>query len=214
MTTQDFITCAQSHLSKFEVGFKDQSLFMKILGAILFFNPRFMTGYATTIGYTVYLPSKSEFDADPEQYLRVLTHEFTHAMDYDKWGILLSLSYLLPQLLGFGALLAVLAIWLSHTWLYALLALVCFAPLPAFFRSHWELRGYTMSAAFEYWVSGTQPDPTAYVSKFAGPAYYYMWAFKNNMINRLQAMFNKILNDDLCFDPPYSIVHNWIQENK
>lgn len=209
--TQDFINYIQKYLPKFKLAFKDQSKFMKFLGKIMFFNKDFMTRYTTTIGYTVYVPSKEKYDADPDAYLDIITHEFVHMMDFKKWNILFTLSYLLPQLLSILAVLAFVAINHSHLWLISLAALIFAAPLPAFFRSHWELRGYIMNAAFQYWETGydhVQP-PEMYLDRFLGSGYYFMWPFKKNMTKRFQNMLNKIMDNSILQDKPYRIVHDW-----
>ena len=40
------------------IAFKDESFLMKLLGFLLFFTKEFMTRFTTTIGNTVYFPSR------------------------------------------------------------------------------------------------------------------------------------------------------------
>jgi hypothetical protein len=208
---QSFIDYARTYVPKFKIAFKDQSFFMKLLGRILFFNKDFMTRFITTIGYTVYLPSTAYFEEDPDIYLNILTHEFVHMMDFKKFNLLFTLSYLLPQLLALPTiLLSLFAIHHSHYWLFSILGILFTAPLPAFFRSHWELRGYTMDAAFEYWSSGDLQSATIYLDRFLGSGYYFMWPFKKNMKNRFQKMLDKVKNNSILNDEPYKIVHSWV----
>lgn len=208
---QDFVTHAQKYVPKFKVAFKNKSLFMKLLSYVLFFNKEFMTRYITTIGYTVYVPTEEEYTANPDKYLHILTHEFVHMMDYKKFNLLFSLSYLLPQLLAVFSLLSFIAIHHSLLWLFSLSFLVFATPLPAFFRSHWELRGYTMSAAFDYWQSNYSHPPTDYLDRFTDSGYYFMWPFKKNMTNRLQAMFDKIKDGSILSDQPFKIVFDYLK---
>ena len=42
----------------FKIKYKNESLFMKVIGFLLFFNKTFMTNYITTIGSTIYYPSR------------------------------------------------------------------------------------------------------------------------------------------------------------
>jgi hypothetical protein len=65
---------------------------MRFLGALLFFNPSFMSTYTTTIGHTIYMPKK---DIGTDRGARILLHEGVHVGDYERWGLLFSLSYLL-----------------------------------------------------------------------------------------------------------------------
>lgn len=211
---QDFIKYAQQFVPKFRVGFKDKSKFMKFISYLLFFNKEFMTRYITTIGYTVYVPNETEYNANPDAYEHILTHEFVHMMDYKKYGLLFSLSYLLPQLLASLSLLSLIAIHHSSAWALFVLCLLFFAPLPAYFRSHWELRGYTMSAAFNYWKYNYLATPADYLDRFTGSGYYYMWPFKNNMSNRLQKMFDKIKDNSILSDQPFKIMSDFLKINK
>ena len=209
--TQDFITYAQQYVPKFKVAFKDKSLFMKLLSYVLFFNKEFMTRYITTIGYTVYVPTEAEYLANPENYLHILTHEFVHMMDYKKYNLLFSLSYMLPQSLAIFSLLSFVAIHYSLLWLLCLFFLVFAAPLPAYFRSHWELRGYTMSAAFDYWKYNSLATPDVYLDRFTDSGYYFMWPFKKNMTNRLQAQFDKVKDNSILTDQTFKIVHDYLK---
>lgn len=208
---QEFVTYAQRYCPKFNIKFKDKSFLMKLLGYLLFFNKDFMTRYITTIGYTVYVPNEAEYNANPDVYDEILTHEFVHMMDYKKWNILFSASYLFPQLLSALSLLSFLAIGHSLLWLLCLLFLTFAAPLPAYFRMHWELRGYTMSAAYNKWVYNYTSTPSDYLDRFTESGYYFMWPFKANMTNRLQAMFNKIADNSILSDEPFRIVFDYLK---
>lgn len=212
-TPQDFITYAQRYCPKFNVKFKDKSLFMKLLSYLLFFNKEFMTNYITTIGYTVYVPNEADYIANPEKYNEILTHEFVHMMDYKKWNILFSISYLLPQFFTVFCLLSFLAIGHSLWWLLCLSFLIFAAPLPAYFRSYWELRGYTMSAAYNKLAYNYAPTPNDYLDRFTDSGYYFMWPFKKNMMNRLKSMFDKIDDGSIFNDEPYKIVNDYLKEN-
>src|SRR3990167_3207757 len=84
-----------------KIAFKDESKFMKFLGALLFFNRKFMTTYSTTVGTTVYFPSKSWLNENRDRAARILAHELVHIDDAKDVGeIGFSYSYLFPQILS------------------------------------------------------------------------------------------------------------------
>lgn len=137
-----FQSLLAQQLPGFTVKFKNESLLMKIIGKLMFFNPKFMTSFITTIGKTVYFPNQEVLDHGGNNSLMVLAHEFRHSTDADKMGrIVFSLLYLLPQLLAPFMLLL-----LPFCWPLALALFVLFlCPLPAPWRKSFELRGYLMS---------------------------------------------------------------------
>ena len=58
MSLENVIQAAKKYYPELKVEFKDESKFMKFLGVLLFFNKEFMSNYSTTIGNTVYFPSR------------------------------------------------------------------------------------------------------------------------------------------------------------
>lgn len=209
----DLIHYLKIYVPQFNIAFKDQSRFMRFLGTILFFNKRFMTEYITTIGYTIYFPNQKNYEENPARTMNILTHEFVHMMDYSKYKFLFTLSYLFPQCLCVLSLLSLLAIWFSNWWLLSLLFLLCLLPIPAYFRSHWELRGYTMDMAFNYWDTNNKNtlNPTLYLDEFTGSGYYYMWPFAKNMTKRFQKMIDRVINDSILLDKPYQKVYAFVR---
>ena len=106
---EKFETSLAEKLPGFEVKFKDESTLMKIIDKILFFNKTFMTGFITTIGSTVYWPSRERLEQSGLGALSTLAHEYRHAKDAKKiTGVLFSLLYLLPQILAAPGLLSIL----------------------------------------------------------------------------------------------------------
>jgi len=204
----------QKSIPKAQIKFKDKSMFMKFLGVLLFFNKSFMTRYTTTIGFTVYFPNEADATARDEAFANVFSHESVHMSDYKKWGVLFKLSYLLPQLLAVFALLSILAIWFSKLWLLNLLWLLMVAPIPAYFRSHWELRGYVMDLAYDHWKFNAEPDPSRYLNRFTTSGYYFMWPFSGHMKRRFEKMIAKMKSGNLFLDQPYKVVHDWIEAEK
>jgi hypothetical protein len=132
------------------VRYKDSSRFMWLLGKILFFNPRFMTGYITTIHRTVYFPTK-DFAKDDYRVWSIMAHEAVHAADSRKWTFpAFACAYLFPQILAVAALGAFGGFW-DLKWLWCLAALAFLAPIPAYGRMRLEMRGYAMSMAVHNW---------------------------------------------------------------
>lgn len=161
-----------------KIRYKDESRFMQVLGALLFFNRDFMLHFTTTIPFieTVYFPSRKAVNANPDGYAEVLAHELVHVMDAKDLGqTLYCATYLYPQCLALLSLLALLAIPLSLYWLTTLGFLLFLAPLEAPGRSWFEGRGYAMNLAVAVW-RGRKVDhiATRLVQHFTGPDYYYM----------------------------------------
>ena len=175
-----------------EIKFKDESRFMKALGYLLFFNPKFMTRFVTVIGKTVYFPSRQRVEQDPDSAARVLCHELVHLTDARRVGALsFSLSYLFPQCL---ALLALSAIFVGP---WALLFLAFLAPLPAPLRTFWELRGYAMTDAVAYRMDGKFTFKDWMAGQFTSGSYFFMWPFLSDIKDRIEENRKLILNGTL-----------------
>lgn len=159
------------------VRFKNESLLMRVLGAILFFNPAFMTGYITTIGRTVYFPDRSSVEGDRPDWA-TLAHEGVHVADYVARPVRFVGAYLFPQWLAVGALVAIGAVW-SLWFLCALAFLAALAPWPAPGRARLERRGYQMTivcTALEYGLARVRsPEFQEWMTDiYTGPDYYWM----------------------------------------
>lgn len=139
----------QEKNDKFNIKYKDESLFMKILGGLLFFNKGFMKRYTTTIGHTVYFPSRDFVIRSYERSLRTILHEIVHVEDYRKNPAKFVLGYTFPQNLGLLSVFAFLG-FVSPWFLLFLVFLVAFAPWPAPFREGYEVRGYAVGVAWRY----------------------------------------------------------------
>jgi hypothetical protein len=171
-------------LYKFDIKYKDRSLFMKFLGFILFFSKSFMANFVSTIGSTIYFPSEAFVKNNDQTSILLLAHELVHVQQANKYGkILFGLLYLFPQCLVILALLAPLSLWF-------LLFLICAAPLPAPFRTYFEIEAYAMSLFAlnsQLKFLKNKPDKIAELlsvdatkidSKyFKSSAYWFMWPF-------------------------------------
>lgn len=163
-----------------QIRFKDESFFMKLLGFILFFNPKFMTNYTTTIGRTVYFPNHKWLAEKKDDVAHVLAHELVHIRDADEAGSLIfSYGYLFPQSF---AVLSLFATFVSPWWLLCLLFLL---PIPAPIRTYYELRGYAITDATYYKSTGEFTDISWMSSQFTSGSYFFMWPFKNNIESRI-----------------------------
>ena len=174
----------------FEIIEKNQSLWMKFLSKLLFFTPDFMDRFITAIYPKVYIPSLQKWEANNYYSTEILCHEYVHLSDRKRYGLLFNFLYLTPQLLAIVALLYPLSPWF-------LLFLVCLLPLPSPGRAWAELRGYRMSMAVRYWLTGDKIDIDFIVQQFTGRNYYWMLPAKKWVENWFQTEYGKIINDEL-----------------
>ena len=207
MIKQNLIDKIKLYFPDFQISYKDESTFMKVLSYFLFFNPAFTKSFTTTIGSTVYFPSKQFLSIRPISSLVILLHELVHVHDQKRYSnLLFSLAYLFP------ACLVPLFLPLLFISLWALIPIIlCALPFTAYFRMKFELRAYLTSLYVAYHITNNKEftfniDQTAnyYKSYFKNSAYYYMWPFSLNKqfstaiinINNDQHPFQ---DDDLFF---------------
>jgi hypothetical protein len=183
---------------KLTIAYKNESQLMKLIGLIMFFNSGFNDKYITTIGNTVYFPTKESISNKQIDSIIVLAHEFTHTKDSARMGnILYSILYLMPQILFLLIFPAIFFIG----W-YSLLFFIFLLPLPAYWRTNIEIRGYTTSLfGYNYFYKNLNFDAEEIHDKlynaseeiiknnFNGPAYYFMWPFG------LRKKFDQIIKD-------------------
>jgi len=163
-----------------QIKFKNESGMMKLLGKALFFNPKFMTQFVTVIGRTVYFPSREKMEKDPGSTAQVLCHELVHMSDEKAAGSLLfRLSYLFPQWL---ALLSISSFFVGPAGLAFLIFLF---PFPSFFRTFWELRGYAMTDAVRYELTGRFTRKTWMSKQFTTGSYFFMWPFSKMIMKKI-----------------------------
>lgn len=189
-----------------KIAYKNESTLMWILGKILFFNSKFMTNYITTIGSTVYFPSRESVAKDRMSAATVLAHELVHITDSrEVSSFIFSYTYLFPQVIS---LLSVLALFSTKLWLLCLLFLL---PIPSPTRAYWELRGYAMTDAVTYKISKSFFEMEFISRQFVTSSYYFMWPFKQDIEHRIELnrslisagmLFKKIDCDEIleCFD--------------
>lgn len=82
------------------VRFKTDSFLQKVLGFLSFpFNPKYMTHFTTTLGKSVWFPSKEFYEGQPQSSMKVLAHELVHLHDQGKHPLLMVLGVMFPQVL-------------------------------------------------------------------------------------------------------------------
>ena len=192
---------AKNNSLNVNIKYKNESLFMKILSFLLFFNKKFMTEYTTTINSTIYFPSKDFVNKNYITSATIFLHELVHVLDARSYNfIIFSFLYLSPQILAILFLpLLFLNVWISLVFLLFLL------PIPSFFRMKFEKRAYLVSlyALHQLIINkkvrdNLESSKDFYLHQFKSSNYYFMWPFKS-----LDATFEKSLNDIKANKRPY-----------
>ena len=168
-------------VSDLKIAFKDESRLMKVLSFLLFFNKKFMENYTTTLGSTVYFPSKQWLNANTDSARRTLCHEMMHILDSKKFGgLAFSFSYISPQILSLLSLFSIS----GNLWF--LLSLLFLAPLPAPLRAMWEIRAYAVTDAVLFEEEKRFSNADWLVDQFVSAGYYFMWPFKNHVLRTIE----------------------------
>lgn len=206
------------HVPGFRVMYKDESALMQLIGTLVRpFNKQFMTSFTTTLGKTVYFPSRAHYEEIPARTLTTLAHEFVHVTDDEKHGLWFKASYLFPQVLfAPSLLLGLLGLFLtSWSWGLVLLSLVALTPLSAPWRAKWEARGYTMSLAVTQWLTGAMTSEyREHIAKhFYGPNYYFMVGSKENARQLVDECAAYAASPRILSDGPYAIVHSFLDKH-
>ncbi len=159
----------------FHAGYKSDSELQRIIGKVLFFNPKYMSSFTTTLYPNVYYPESMKIASDTMKF-NVMSHEFVHLYDAKPNVIRFSLLYLMPQALSVLSVLSVLS--LVHPMFMAFMLFLIFAlPIPSCWRRHYEMRGYSMNMMIEFYKNGYISKETKEFisSQFTGWNYYKMW---------------------------------------
>lgn len=202
---ENFVNALKKKTPDLEIKFKDESFLMKVIGLILFFNPGFMRGFVTTIGKTIYFPSRQDLLLRTEDSaIATIAHEYQHVKDYEKNPFWFMFSYLFPISLLPLAILS----FIFLPWFVSLaLCLLTLAPLPAYWRTKWEVKGYTMSM-FVFNKLAIEKDVSSgervnriftlvnmYDKHFTGMNYYLMWPM--GVRNQLSDAARDILSGEI-----------------
>lgn len=178
-----------------KIKFKNESLFMKLLSFLLFFNPKFYTNYITTIGDTIYFPSKESLYKNEDSSIYTFLHEVVHINDYHN-NKLFKFNYLFPQILFLPCLLLLLLSW--KIWLVSFIFLL---PLPAYFRARYELKAYLAGLYVKsklFYVDYNDEVEKIY-KHFNSGDYYFMYPF-NSLREELKNSAALIKDNEYDFD--------------
>jgi hypothetical protein len=200
MAFNDVVAKAQTYFPSLQIKYKDQSIFMQILGKIMFFAPNFMTTYVTTLGNTVYFPSQQYIQNQPRSACDVFIHECVHIYDEKKIGFPFQLGYTFPQILApFMWLLLFFFPWWAVLALFVLFLL----PLPAPWRAFFEKRAYFVQMYASYTLYKDDPEKAglAFASWFRNGAYYWMWPFEQDILFVQEAVNIKAGKPNCASDP-------------
>lgn len=199
---------------------KESSSLMRSVGWFFIntkLSPRFMSHFFTIIGNTIYAPVAVVAQMTDVQLLQILMHETIHAFDRKKLGnLIFSLAYLFPQVLALLAPVGVLAaiIFQNANWLWLLLSLIFLAPIPAPFRTWFELRANRSDVSFVkkivYGNRTGEEVPENYIEalavRYSNGEYYFMWPFKAQVLKLLRVKPD--INDKAyLFVAKWAIIH-------
>jgi hypothetical protein len=215
-TLKEFEEDTAAFVPKFSVKWKNESFTQGLLGRLLFFNPKYMTGYITTLYPLVYFPSKDHYEKNPLNSLMVLAHERVHLLDSIRYGMWFKLSYLLPQVISVPLLVASIGCLIGNLKLVSLillvLGLVALIPWPSPWRVNWEKRGYAMTLATNYWLFGSIPDPLKQSVRdhFLDWSYFKMARSPEDIDKWLEDIVASIENGTICSDGAYYNVRRFL----
>jgi hypothetical protein len=181
MFSPQVLTKVRHYYPSLKIGYKDQSVLMKIIGKLLFFYPPFMSSEATSCGDTIYFPNQSFVNKKRITSTIFLLHELVHLSNKKKAGSLFHLSYLFPQIL----IVPLLLLFLVLPWFVALpIVLVLAAPLPAPFRMKHEKKVYLASLYCmqainqkHHYHLDVRGQSNFFAAEFNHFYYYKMWPY-------------------------------------
>ena len=194
---------------KAKIKYKNESSLMHFLGC---FSPNFYDNFTTTIGQTIYFPSKERLEKDYSKSLIILAHEFVHLTDREPEAFgMFELKYLFPQILAVFGLFSFGAFW--NLWLLLfLLFLVFLVPgIPSTWRTYFEANGYTMNLYTLFngapWSSEIENKSKEISAIFIGRDYWYMARDRQLMEKMLEDRYERFPETHVAFTE----VKKWLQ---
>jgi len=179
------------------------------------FNPELDTRYITVSLGECWYPAHY-FDTSgnlkedrANEVIEIMAHEVIHEYDRKRIGTVpYTIAYAFPQILAVFALGAIGAIW-NPWWLLCLLFLLLLAPIPAPGRAWAEIRGYHTNMMVTRLIGH---DPKYYAewaadTQFCSPAYYFMFPFRDYVIN-------KLMETEYEKEEIYIKIKNWLVAQK
>ena len=196
----------------FKIDFKTKNLRERVWGFLVKpFCPDYMTRYTTTFMGTITFPSE-EFMNRPGSW-KILAHELVHLVDERLHRVSMPLTYIFPQVLAVGALGAIGAFW-NLWWLLCLGFLAFAGPWPSLGRQKWEMRGYCMSLAVDFWRYGAiQVSTKEWIVEgpLTGWGYYRMCWSKTKAKKLVEDAAERIVDGSVLLEAapnPYVEVYN------
>jgi len=185
------VEIAKKQFPKLSIKYKNESYLMKLLGMVLFFNRGFGSKYITTIGNTIYFPSKQFIENNETSSIIVLCHELVHIKQKQSVD-LFELEYLFPQVISLFSLFAFFNI-------YFLLFLLFLLPIPSITRFMFEYEAYLVTIYCKKKLN-LNYNIENIIKQFTGPDYYFMYPFKDNVKTMLDIGVNMMDNESFyCF---------------
>ena len=178
---------------------------MNFLSKLLFFNKRFMTGFVTTWYPHIYVPKLPWRENNHTSAMATLAHEWVHLNDRKRLGWIFNFLYMMPQCFFIFGLLGIWNPWFLLFFLFLL-------PIPSPGRAWAEFRGYKMTIAVYYWLSGQKIDLKWITDQFMNSNYYFMWPFRGYLMKKFQKEFEKIKNNDL--DRDLAVIYAVLKRNQ
>lgn len=181
--TLAFLAWVQEQIPGCQVRFKDdppqsmpwQDRLMHAVARLL--TPEYDTRYTTVLHPRIYFPSgmRPIFEQAPQRFYVTLRHEYVHLRDFQRFGLLMGLSYI---------------VLLPTVWTM---------------RAFWELRGYTQNMICEFERTGDISDDTIarITSIFTGRGYFYMALPRRRIQSQLLRLREEILQGQLSGPYPY-----------
>lgn len=182
MFKEEVLQKVLSYFPDFKIKFKNESWLMKTIGFLMFFNKGFMKSFTTTLGNTIYFPSKEFVSTRQTSSLVITMHEIVHMYDAKKMNkFVFSALYASPQIFALFSI----PLFILGFNLLALLSLLCLAPIPSYFRMRSEKRAYLASLyamkklneKYNYNIN-LDIQSRFFLDQFKGANYYFMWPLK------------------------------------
>lgn len=199
-----------------KIKFKKESLLMKFLCKVLFFNKKFSNSFVTTIGKTIYFPNEQKYQ-DETYCIPLVSHEYVHISDSKKYFPFFEFLYLFPQVLFLFSFFSFYSLWF-------LLFLIFLLPLPAYFRMRFELKAYAMTLFVYFLIMKRNKAGDSYIieqlteyarkkndNQFKGSDYYWMWPF--GCSEKFDKIIKDIMSGDILeYDPVFAKVQDSFQK--
>ena len=188
----------------FKIVAKDESFWQRLIGFLMFWNRGYMKSYVSVFYPNVYWPTRKGYEEidggnkiwvsgyydDPWVSFKILSHERVHLKDDKDNRGSFGFGYASPQIWTLAAVLGLLAIWFWPWGLFGLLPLLCAIPWPSPWRVKWELHGYAMNLAINYWKHGSIRDSTLewIADQLTKSSYYFPSWSRKKMMKRLRGI--------------------------